>query len=213
MNNKYFLAFAAVCLLLGIGVALASLSGEPRHVQTFQISDVDMRVVQPSELADCIVEGRRDFVVFDMRAEGVDEEAEPPVPGAVRCPACHEDAEEGRAFLESLPASVDLGKRLLFYDEDGQGNITLPKKPFQHNDYVCGLDGGYQAWKREYVDPVEFAPDDDLPTRQAKLKREALRAYFAGESLTDEAIAAPPPPPPVLKRARVTAAAAADEGC
>ncbi len=210
--NKYFFVFAAVCFALGIAIAAASLAGEPQHEKTFQISDLDMRVVQPSELADCIVEGKRDFVVFDMKPEGVDEKAEPPIPGAVRCPACHEDAQQGRAFLESLPASVDLAKRLLFYDESGSANIELPRKVFRKSPFVCGLDGGYQAWKREFVDPVDFSPDDDLPTRQAKLKRQALRAYFAGESLTSDAVAAPPPPP-VLKRVRAPAATGADEGC
>ncbi len=205
--------FAAVLLGLGAIIAVASLGGDPPRRTSFSADEVRRGCVPTGDLADWLITGRRDIVVFDMRGPDVDLERDPPIRGAVRCGACHASAEQGREFLAGLPASVDLRKHIVFYTETGEEPLELPAV-IRGNPDVCSLDGGYEAWRREVLAEVQLEANDSAEERDAKLRHQAVRAYFTGEQLVDDQ--PPPPPPPTalpVRLARPVSGAAADEGC
>jgi hypothetical protein len=210
MLTPRVIGFTATVLLLGVVIALASLRGEPTHRKAFPVEEVHLNAVEPDHLAHLLITGRRDLVVFDMRTGEVDLEAAPPVRSAIRCAGCHATAEEGRAFLDGLPASVQLSKRLAFYTETGTEDVSFPAH-IRDNPFVCGLAGGYQAWEDDVLAEVTYSAQDDTRAREDKARRRAVGAFFRGEKLTADDAPPPVAAPPPVRRAPV--AQVADEGC
>ena len=206
MWKKRAMAFAGVLLLSGVAVAGLATRGEPKRRLQYDVTRTS-QVIRAPELARWIIEGRRDFAVVDLR-DGAGFQAGH-VKGAVHCGKCHSSAAEGRkALQESL--FVDLSKKLVLYTETGKEPVELPKL-LAKNPRLYLLEGGYQAWKNEVLAPVPLGGETDREALDQKRRREAVRAYFAGERV-DTGKAAELPVAPI-RRANAHQPAGAHEGC
>ncbi len=207
MFGKRGMAFAVALLTAGGAVAALSLRGEPKRRVRFDVSETRHDAVLPSELAQWIIEGRRDFAVVDLR-DTKDFEAGH-VRGAVSCGGCHQDAEEGRKAQES-GHFVDLSKKLVLYTQTGQEDVDLPKL-LARNPRLYLLRGGYDAWTAEVLAPVPLTEAVDQDQLHALQRREAVRAFFSGERVDTAAPAVLPVTP--IRREGAHRAAGPREGC
>lgn len=204
MFRRSTLGFAGVLLVGGLAVAALSLRGEPQRRTRFAV--MDRPHVAPDELARWIVEGRRDFAIVDLRPAA--DFAAGHVRGAVSCATCHGDNAEGRKAEES--GFVDLSKKLVLYTDSGSEAVELPRL-LADNPGIYFLDGGYRAWRAQILGPVSFGGETSEAELLARQRREALRAFFAGERPG----AAAPAPLPVtpMRRDGAHKPAGTGEGC
>jgi rhodanese-related sulfurtransferase len=203
--GKHAVTFAVVFLVAGAAVAGLSLRGEPQRRLHFGVSQT-ARTVKPTELASWIIEGRRDFAVIDLRGQPRFDQGH--VRDAVSCGTCHTSAEEGRKAVQET-MFVDLSKKLVLYTETGTEDVSLPKL-LAKNPRLYTLAGGYAAWQRDVLAPVAFGGETDAEQVQEKQRREAVRAFFAGERATSAPAALPLAP---IKRKAAHQPAGAREGC
>jgi rhodanese-related sulfurtransferase len=201
------LAFAAVLLAGGVAVAAMSLRGEPERARKLKVAQRALGQVAPAELASWIIEGRRDFVVVDLRDDAAYRAAH--VRDAVHCGSCHQDAAAGRAAQEG-PHFVDLSKKLVVYAADGDAGLELPAIVAK-NPRLSVLAGGWEGWRREILAPVAFGGEVDRAEIEAKQRQEAVRAFFAGERPAARAVAPLPIAP--IKRDHAHKPAGRAEGC
>ena len=207
MFPRYSLAFAGTMLLGGVAIAVASLGGEPERRLAFNFETDAGRRVSPSELADWIIEGRRDFAVVDMRSK--DQYQAGHVRGAINCGNCHASKEDGRNAQRG-DSFVDLSKKLIFYGQNDSDVISLPKV-LHDNQRLYRLEGGYQGWQAEILAPIAFGGDDGEEERLAKRKRDAVRGFFTGERTAERRPAKLDLQP--IRRKNAHKLAVADEGC
>lgn len=198
--------FAAVALISGAAVAGLSARGEPKRRLHYAVTQTK-NVVTVQELSRWIIEGRRDFAVVDMRDTPAFQAGH--VKDAVHCGKCHQNAAEGRKALEES-IFVDLSKKLVLYTETGSEPVELPKL-LAKNPRLYLLKGGYQAWKAEVLAPVVFGGETDVEQLRDKQKKEAVRAFFAGERVQTNKNAVLPVTP--IRRENAHKPAGAHEGC
>ncbi|MBI4820433.1 MAG: hypothetical protein HY791_29470 [Deltaproteobacteria bacterium] len=198
-------AMVFVAIALGAGAAVAAL-GDPHRKTRFELDQRTLPQVAPSELADWIVQGRRDFVVVDLR-KGPAYDHQGHVKDAVHCGSCHANKAAGQKAQEGA-SFVDLTKKIVLYADDGASELELPPI-IAKNPRVSVLTGGWQGWKSEILAPVSSSSTADAAEHERRLRGEAVRAYFAGEKAT----AVAPLPLTPLKRANAHKPAAASEGC
>ncbi|HEY6001351.1 MAG TPA: rhodanese-like domain-containing protein [Anaeromyxobacter sp.] len=175
--------FFAVLGLVGAGVAAASLRGGPQRRAVLPLEAPAARRVTPAELAGWTIEGRRDFTVVDLRSRAEFQAGH--VRGAVSCASCHQDRTEAKK-AQAGEELVDLSKNVVLYTQSGAEPVVVPRI-LHDNPRVLLLSGGYDAWRRDVLAPVDLASvrtDEDLV---AARKRDAVRSFFTGE-----AAAAPP---------------------
>ena len=199
--------FAVLMLAGGVAVAGLSLRGDPVRKLRYGVSQ-NARTVSSAELASWIIEGRRDFVVIDLRDQGAFAAAH--VKDAVSCGSCHTSKEEGKKAMEET-AFVDLSKKLVLYTETGQEEVQLPRL-LAKNPHLYTLKGGYAGWKQDILAPVAFGGEADAEQLHGKQRQEAVRAYFAGERAQDSGKNAVLPVEPI-KRKAAHQPAGAHEGC
>lgn len=207
MLNTKRVIFAAVVFASGITVAALSAKGPPPRQLRYEVDAQAHRAVPPGELAKWIVEGRRDFTVIDLRPKEQFEQGH--IRSSVHCGHCHESREEGRQAVAGGDF-VDLSKKLIVYTETGTERVELPKL-LARNPNLWTLRGGWQGWKAEVLSKASLdgVVDDE---RKAELqRREAVRAFFAGERPTSGNTAVLPIAP--IKRQNAHQPAAAREGC
>lgn len=197
------LVFGAGLAVAGVIVLVGALRGEPRYELKASVQLAASQRVLPGELADWIVSGRRDFALIDMRSS--EAFAKDHIRGAVNCGSCHASKDEGR-MTESF---VDLSKKLVIYSDGDSESIQLPKI-LTKNQQLYRLAGGYDGWKSEVLAPVSFNDVSDEAELDAAKKRDAVRAYMAGERATAPVEAKLPVKP--IKRSGAHAMAAS-EGC
>jgi rhodanese-related sulfurtransferase len=206
MASTQTIAFVAVMSFSGVAIAGLSLKGEPpRRLKFDAANSAHLRVTAP-ELADWLIEGRRDFAIVDMRGDA--DHARGAIRDAVHCGSCHEDKDTAQHAQEDH--FVDLSKKLVLYTQTGKESLQLPKI-IARNPRLYFLEGGYEAWSSSVMAPVKF---DVVTGEQAMLdlrRREARRAFFAGEGMkTGEAAQLPVTP---IRRQNAHQAAVAREGC
>ncbi len=201
------LAFAAAVLVAGGAVAAMSAGGEPQHRQKFDVGRADHPAVTAPELAAWGIEGRRDYVLVDLRPS--EDFKEGHIRGAVSCGTCHASADEGKK-ADQGEAFVDLTKKLVLYTETGAEKVKLPKL-LADNPRLYILAGGYEAWKNQVMTPVSFGGETDEAQVLAKQKHEAVRAFYAGERPASGKNAVLPVAP--IKREGAHAPAKPSEGC
>jgi rhodanese-related sulfurtransferase len=207
MFPKRAFVFAGVLLVLGGGIAVASLRGEPQRELAAAVDMPASHLVTASELADWIVTGRRDFAVVDMRAPVDFQTAH--VRGAVNCGSCHENRQAGREAQQG-ESFVDLSKKLVLYTETDREPVTLPKI-LQENPRLYRLAGGFAAWQEKVLAPVSFEGLFDDESLLAAKKRDAVRAFMAGERPAAGNVAKLPITP--IKRVGAHKPAGGGEGC
>ncbi len=200
-------AFAGLLLVGGVAVAALSLRATPERQVKLAVEQRSLPQVTPAELADWIVSGRRDFVVVDLRSDAAYRAGH--VRDAVHCGTCHEDAAAGRAAQEG-DHFVDLSKLLVVYAETGDARLELPPI-VARNHRLSVLAGGWAAWRRDILAPVTFGGEVDRGEIEAKQRKEALRAFFAGERPATGTVAPLPITP--IKRDSAHRPAGAKEGC
>jgi len=203
MKPKVLLALAVVAL--GSAVAIAAI-GQKKHSTTAWVATA-ARSVTPTELASWIVEGRRDFVVVDLRP--VDQFQAAHVRGAVSCGSCHANRAEGQVSQKG-ESFVDLSKKIVVYTQTGSEPISLPSS-IVSGGRLLALRGGYEGWAGEILAPVSFEDVADPDVMAAKRKQEALRAFFSGDKPGGGAPAALPVTP--IRRDGEHKPAGAREGC
>ena len=207
MLNKRYIAAGSVALLLGLTIAIASIRGEPQQRLTLKVEREASREVEPRELADWIVTGRRDFAVVDMRAAA--DYAKSHVRGAVNCGTCHENREAGAKAMHG-EGFVDLSKKLVLYTQTGAEEVVLPKL-LHDNPRIMLLAGGWEGWQKDLLAPVSFEGIGDEDQLLAAKKREAVRAFLSGERVAPTNEAKLPVAP--LKRVGEHKTATGSEGC
>jgi rhodanese-related sulfurtransferase len=207
MLDKRYLVAGGVALLLGVSIAIASIRGEPQQRLALKVEPEASRLVEPRELADWIVTGRRDFAVVDMRAAS--EFARAHVRGAVNCGTCHESRAAGAKAMHG-EGFVDLSKKLVLYTQTGAEEIVLPKL-LHDNPRIVVLAGGWDRWQRDLLAPVGFDGIADEDELNAARKREAVRAFLTGERVAPTNEAKLPVAP--IRRVGEHKAATGSEGC
>jgi hypothetical protein len=206
--SRAALAFAAVLLTASLAVAALSLRGPPARHMKRVVEQRSLLQVPPVELARWIIEGRRDFVVIDLRKDAAYEAGH--VRDAVNCGSCHGDRAAGRqAQVEHF---IDLSKKLVLYTDAGDAALELPPI-VARNPRLQVLAGGWEAWRRDILAPVVFGGETDRSALEAKLRREAVRAFFAGERLDGGSVAPAPAPIVPVKRDGAHKPAGPSEGC
>jgi len=198
---------ASGALLLGGAIAIASLFGEPQHRLVTAVHATAGQQVTPTELAEWIITGRRDFVVIDMRSRGDYEAAH--VRGAVHCGQCHESREAGLAAQHGEDF-VDLSKKLVLYTATDNEPVVLPTE-LHDNPQLLRLAGGFAAWRQDILAPVSFAGLPDEAALLAAKKREAVRGLMSGERAVTPNVAKLPLTP--IKRSGAHKPVGGAEGC
>jgi rhodanese-related sulfurtransferase len=183
MLTKPRIAFAAVMTLLGAGIALASLKGEPARKLSHVVKADQERSVLPTELAGWIVTGKRDFVVLDMREAKAYEKGH--IRGAVHCQSCHQNRADGQKFMEQAHA-VDLSKKIVIYSDTDAEEIRVPKI-VNDNPHLYRLKGGYRAWSADVLSEIKVEQGDSEEQIMAKHKRSAVRDMFLGKAVSGQA--------------------------
>jgi rhodanese-related sulfurtransferase len=152
--------WAALALALALP---AACSREPAHLE----ARVQAALTPPAVIADWIIQGRNDFMLFDLRS--ADAFAAGHLPNAVR-------VEPAKLRAAGVVRALPDYKKLVFYgDADaGQGEQLAPL--FARGLHVMILDGGYGAWQRQVLSPPEHAGTPELA------RRDAVARYFRGES-------------------------------
>lgn len=206
MFDRRGLIFGGVILALGVAVAAASVRGEPQRRLKFAVKGGEVGQVSPRELADWLVEGRRDFAVVDMRDHADYEKAH--VQKAVSCGSCHEDRAAGSAAQHG-EGFIDLSKKLVLYTQTDQEPIVVPKV-LHDNPRLYRLEGGFAAWQASVLAkaPLEGLADEEQLA--AARRHEAVRAFLSGERPAPSTAKLPLTP---IKRAGEHKAATANEGC
>jgi uncharacterized protein len=205
MRSRATLAFVGLLLVGGVAVAALSLRGAPPRRVKLQVAQKGLAQVAPAELAQWVLEGRRDFVIVDLRKGDAYEAGH--IRDAVHCGSCHEDKATGRKAQEG-PHFIDLSKKVVLYADAGEAPLELPPI-IVRNPRLYVLAGGYAAWQRDILAPVVLGGETDRSELEPKLRREAVRAFFAGER---PATVAPLPLTPV-KRENAHTPAGKAEGC
>ncbi len=175
LDLKYKLAIIAV--LLGV---IALFAGDPYNGTSVKVNVKDIALstvkesdkINPSDLADWIIQGKADYVLVDLRTP--DKYAEYTLPEAENIP------------LVELPNSDLLRnqKIILFSDDEvaaAQGWFILKAKKY-NSVYI--LEGGLNGWK----DKVLFPRVPANPTKDELVlleKRKAVAQYFGGDLVTE----------------------------
>jgi hypothetical protein len=164
-------------LVVGAAVGGLSLRAAPERRALRQLDLRTRPQVRAVELATWIVEGRRDFVVVDLRPAAAFKQGH--IKGAVSCASCHGNAEDAAASQRG-DTFVDLSKKLVLVSDGRAQSLELPKI-LAANPRVVSLAGGYPAWQQQILTRVSFGGETDERELEQKKKREALRSYFSGE--------------------------------
>ena len=207
MLNKRYIAAGSVALLLGLTIAIASIRGEPQRRLTLKVEPEASRLVEPREVAEWIITGRRDFAVVDMRSS--QDYAKSHVRGAVNCGSCHENREAGAKAMHG-DGFVDLSKKLVLYTQTGAEPMVLPKL-LHDNPRIALLAGGYDRWQKDLLSPVALEGVFDEDELNAARQREAVRAFLSGERVGPSNVAKLPVTP--IKRVGEHKSATGNEGC
>ena len=134
--------------------------------------DLDHRLrtalTSPATVGDWMIQGRNDFMVFDLRGEADFKMGH--LPGAVRLePARLAEPDTLRAFPDY--------KKLVFYNRSGEIPAEELRPLLAQGLTVLVVRGGYQGWERDVLsDPGVAMGEEDA-------KRVAVSRYFRGEAV------------------------------
>jgi rhodanese-related sulfurtransferase len=132
------------------------------------------QTIQHDTLLDWVIEGKKDYILIDVRKEDRYEKGH--IKGAQNIPL---EQFANRATLEDLPEE----KRIILYSnkisQSSRAWYTL--KQFGLSAYV--LEGGYIDWDRAYLNPQVPNADASEEEIQQYKTRLALKNYFAGKGL------------------------------
>lgn len=179
LDLKYKLAIIAV--LLGV---VALFAGDPYggtsvkvNVKEIALSTIkDSDKINPSTLADWIIQGKADYILVDLRLP--DKYSEYTLPESENIP------------LVELPESDLLRnqKIILFSDDEvaaAQGWFILKAKNYKS---VYILEGGLNGWKDKVLYPK--VPANPTKDQLAELdKKKMVAQYFGGDLVTEVASA------------------------
>lgn len=124
-------------------------------------------VTPPAVIADWIIAGRNDYLLFDLRDTADFERAH--LPGAV-----HVTPEQLRdpGVVRALPGY----KKLVFYGARGDVDGDLLRPLFARGLHVLIMDGGYARWELRVLSKPGRTDTPELA------RRDAVARYFRGES-------------------------------
>lgn len=199
--------FGLLLFASAIAVAALSAKGPPPRRLRHEVEAGAHRAVTPAELAKWMIEGRRDFTVVDLRTPEQFEQGH--IRWAVNCGHCHTSRDEGRRAVENANF-VDLSKKLIVYTETGTERVELPKL-LARNPNLLLLKGGFSGWENDILSKVSFDGVTDGEQRAELERKEAVRAFFAGERPQSGNTADLPVTP--IKRQDAHRPAAPREGC
>jgi rhodanese-related sulfurtransferase len=208
MLNTKRVIFGVVFFASGITIAALSTKGPPPRRLSYEVEAGAHPTVAPRELARWLIEGRRDFTVIDLRSPSDFEQGH--IRTAVNCGHCHVNRQESPK-AEEAGNFVDLSKKLVVYTESGTERVELPRV-LARNPNLFLLKGGWRAWRGDILGKVSFDGVTDDEARAELLRREAIRAFFAGERVSS-GNAAELPVAPIKRESAHRPAAGAREGC
>ena len=158
---KHLHSLAMLALLAAL--LLPACSREPIALK----SRVNAAITPPTVIADWIIQGRNDFMLFDLRDAATF--AKGHLPDAV-----HVDPVKLRdpGVVRALPDY----KKLVFYGSDDavSGDVLAPL--FARGLHVMIVQGGYAGWERHVLAKPERANTPELA------KQDAIARHFLGES-------------------------------
>ena len=151
--------------LAGLALALL-LAGCEREPANFS-GRLQAAITPPGVIADWLIQGRNDFMLFDLRDAAAYDRGH--LPDAVRVdPAKLRD----RGIVRALPDY----KTLVFYAQADEPAADLLAPLFQRGLHVMILRGGYAGWERNVLaKPHNVVTLDDA-------RRDAVARFFRGES-------------------------------
>lgn len=193
-------------LLLSLKIILVMLLlGACNHEPLNLESRIATAQINPTAVADWIIQGRNDFLLIDLRP-GLNFKITH-IPGAINLP-------KDKMTDERMVAALPDFKKLVYYDQaDGiEADNLLPA--LRRGLHVMVLKGGYDAWLEEIMTPPEL---EDSPI---SAKRYAISNHFRGEStlgttqtlseISADVYISPPTALPLMETA---AAPFQEEGC
>lgn len=160
MNRLSFLHGAAL-------LAAALLIGACTHEPVDMAGRVRTAMTPPTQVADWIIQGRNDFVVYDLRSS--EAFAKGHLPGAVQ-------VDPAKLQQPGIVRALPDYKTLLFYDQGDDVDVKALTPLFARGLHVRILAGGYAGWQHQVLTPpVRVASREDA-------KRDAVAKFFRGES-------------------------------
>ena len=152
-----------VLIALAAALALVACGREPVNLN----GRMQAAITPPGVIADWIIQGRNDFMLFDLRDAAA--YAQGHLPGAVQVePARLRD----RGIVRALPDY----KALVFYGQNAAPSADLLRPLFERGLHVMILDGGYAGWERQVLSkPPRVASAEEA-------RRDAVARFFRGES-------------------------------
>lgn len=190
----FFAAFLALGVLLLLGGEIAEPSRAPAGDAIATLEDIP--ALDPVELAEKLVEGRKGFVVADWMATSF-------VPGSIRIA---EGDDAVARLVEATGGDTRLTVVLLSHDDETA--LATAAALEQRGYRVQRVHGGSEAWQRDILDVYDT---DDDHSSDATVR--ALSGFLQGKTGPSSAPAPPPPTPvavPVRPRPRNTSG---DGGC
>ncbi|HKI99482.1 MAG TPA: rhodanese-like domain-containing protein [bacterium] len=157
------LSLARIAPLLIVALSLAACSREPVNLA----GRMNAALTPPRVIADWIIEGRNDFMLFDLRSPA--DFAKGHLPNAVQVDAAK---LRDRGVVRALPDY----KKLVFYGNGEQPSAEVLEPLFARGLHVMILEGGYGGWQRAVLTEPPHA------TTPEEAKRVAVAKYFRGES-------------------------------
>lgn len=150
-------------LALALVLALAACTRERVPVQ----ARMNAALTPPTVIADWLIEGRNDFMLFDVRSEAAFEAGH--LPGAV-----HADPAELQqpGVVRALPDY----KKLVFYGADNGVSAETLAPLFRAGLHVMVIEGGYAGWERAVLAKPERV------SNPAEARQDAIARHFRGES-------------------------------
>lgn len=149
--------------LLALVLALGACTREPPNLA----GRVRAAMTPPALVADWMIQGRNDFLVYDLRSPA--DFAKGHLPNAVQ-------ADPAKLAQPGIVRALPDYKTLVFYGAGDTVDVKALTPLFERGLHVRILDGGYAGWQRQVL---------TRPTRvatPAEAKRDAVAKYFRGES-------------------------------
>lgn len=169
-----------ILIALVLGVIILFLPGQDRTKYRFDPEGISRSIkknddqIDPGTLSEWIIEGRRDFLLIDIRSETEFEKSR--IKGAENIPL---QRLLKKSTIEELPED----KMIILYSNGSShaSQAWLVMKAAGFDSYV--LEGGLNYWNRYILNPKAppdpgEASDDEILLFQTRM---AVKAYFGGE--------------------------------
>lgn len=178
MNTTYTRAGVLLLLLLGVGLLIAQgpnpISG-PVANGPMLLSQVQLKQdhIEALPLAKMIIEGKKDFVLVDVRTAWEYDDYH--IPGAINIPM-------DQLLTGAAKAQMPRHKEIILYSAGGthaaQAWVILAQSGYRTRALLDGM----QGWWRDVMTPVSLGASDENAAQKDYQALKPIREYFLGGS-------------------------------